>query len=354
MGKEYRKYREGCTHHVYCKGVDGNVIFYSKQDCIYYITLFYHLSRRYGITIRAFCIMPNHVHSNEQAPSRKDFFEFHRVLNRDFTRTYNKEHGRTGPIFMKPFGFAPKTVGKRIRENIAYIINNAKVGRLAQDIDQYKWNLMPYRNSDHPFSAELVKRKASNPLRRSLAMLKYYYDRNMPLTYDRQRVLLKKLKPDEAMQLTDYILSIHNCLDYEAIGSLYMNDVENAVTTARNNSGSEHDIPEDFEDYRIYNRMMKLALESGVDLQRCNFEGMPKKEIERLKEQFRLARFPVKQIRKFLHLGPGNLDRSDFANRGDFAGCGDFAGSGDSADRGAENADNQLVKYFNTPNFKGY
>ena len=309
MGREYRKYREGCTHHVYCKAVDGNVIFYSVQDCIYYITLYYHLAKKYGIVTRAFSIMPNHIHSNEQAPSRKDFFDFHMALNRDFTRTYNKEHGRTGPLFMKPFGFAPKIVGKRIRDNISYILNNAVVGNLVSDIDQYKWNLMPYRKTNHPFSSKIVQRAASHPLRRSLDMLRYYYERDMPLRYDRQRVLFRKLKPFEVAQLTDYIISIHNCLDYEAIGSLYMNDVENAVTSARNNSGSEHDIPEDYEDYKVYNRMLKMARRLGVDLQRCNFEGMPEKEIVKMTEQFCFAGFPVRQIRKFLHLGA--LDRGE-------------------------------------------
>ena len=305
MGKEYRKYRDGCTHHVYCKAVDGNVIFYSLQDCIYYITLYYHLARRFGIVTRAFCIMPNHIHSNEQAPSEKNFFEFHRVLNRDFTKTYNKEHGRTGPLFMKPFGFAPKVVGKRIRENISYILNNAVVGNLVPDVDQYKWNLMPYRKYSHPFSTKMVLRTASHPLRRSLEMLKYYYDRRLPLTYNRQRVLFKKLKQFEVAQLIDYIISLHNCLDYEAIGLLYKNDIENAIISARNNSGSEHDIPEDFEDYKVYNKMLKLARASGVDLQKCNFERMPGEELVKITEQFCLAGFPVRQIRKFLHLGRG-------------------------------------------------
>ena len=325
MGREYRKYREGCTHHVYCKGVEGNVIFYSVQDCIYYITLYYHLAKRFGIVTRAFCIMPNHIHTNEQAPSKEDFFEFHRVLNRDFTRTYNKEHGRSGSLFMKPFGFAPKMVGKRIRDNISYILNNAVVGNLVTDIDQYRWNLMPYRKTKHPFSSKMVQRAASHPLRRSLEMLRFYYERDLPLTYDRQRVLFKRLKPFEVAQLTDYIISIHNCLDYEAIGSLYMNDVENAVTSARNNSGSEHDIPEDFEDYKVYNRMLKMARRLGVDLQRCNFEGMPEKEIVILTQRFFDAGFPIRQIRKFLHLWPGNFCGGDLdrgcSDRGDL-GCG--------------------------------
>ena len=305
MSKDYRKYRDGCTHHVYCKAVDGNVIFYSLQDCIFYLTLYYHLAKKYGIVTRAFSIMPNHVHSNEQAPSETAFFEFHKALNRDFTQTYNEEHHRTGPLFMKPFGFAPKTVGKRIRENIAYIVNNAVAGNLAKDIDQYKWNLMAYRCSSYPFSAKIVLRKASRRLRKSVKMLQYYYDKGMPLSYNRQRVLFKNLTSKEIAQLTDLIISLHNCLNFDAIARLYNGNVDNAILSARTHSGSEHDIPEDFEDYSAYQSMMRIAVEYGVDLKTCNFETMPSKDLRKLFVILSRLGFPQKQIQKFLHLTRG-------------------------------------------------
>lgn len=217
MSQDYRTYHEGSTHHVFCKAIGGNIIFYSVQDCIFYITLYYHLAWKYGIITRAFSIMPNHIHSNEQAPSRKAFVDFHRDLNREFTMTYNAEHKRSGTLFMKPFGFAPKTVGKKIRENIAYIVNNAVAGNLADDLDEYRWNLMAYRNTSYPFSSKIALNKASNRLRRSVKMLKYYYSCGLPLTYDRQRELFKNLSSEEAGQLTDLIISIHNCLIYSDI-----------------------------------------------------------------------------------------------------------------------------------------
>ena len=305
MSQDYRTYHEGSTHHVFCKAIGGNIIFYSVQDCIFYITLYYHLARKYGIITRAFSIMPNHIHSNEQAPSRKAFVDFHRDLNREFTITYNAEHKRSGTLFMKPFGFAPKTVGKKIRENIAYIVNNAVAGNLADDLDEYRWNLMAYRNTSYPFSSKIALNKASNRLRRSVKMLKYYYSCGLPLTYDRQRVLFKNLSSEEAGQLTDLIISIHNCLDYKAIGRLYNGDVENAALSARTNNGSEHDIPDDYEDYSDYTAMMRIARDNGVDLKTCNFETMPSKELKKLSDIFRYSGFSNKQIRKFLHLGSG-------------------------------------------------
>ena len=302
MGRNYRTYRDGCTHHVYCKAVDGNIIFYSSRDCIYYITLYYHLARRYGIVTRAFGIMPNHVHSNEEAPTEESFFSFQRDLTRVFTKEYNSEHKRTGRLFIKPFGFAPKIVGKRVRDNIAYIVNNPVVGKLSKTIDSYRWNLMAYRNTDHPFSNKILLNKASYRLRRSLGRLQYYFDNGIPLNYACQRMLFDGLTSKEVAQLTDRIIYMHNFLDYGAMADYYQGSIENAVTAISANSGSEHDIPEDFDDYSVYKKMSQLAMKNGVDLKECNFETWTVDELAQLADKFSWAGFSSKQIRIFLHL----------------------------------------------------
>ena len=302
MGKDYRKYRDGQTHHVYSKAVDGNIIFYSIHDCIYYLTLYYHLARHYGIQILAFSIMPNHIHSNEKAPSRDNFVLFHCRIASEFSRKYNVRHKRKGPLFMRSFGFAPKTVGKKVRDNISYIVNNPVVGKISKSIDGYRWNLMAYRDTDHPFSEKTRLDKASFRLRRSLSMLKYYFENGIPLDYTCQRILYKGLSKKESAQLTDRIVSIHNFLDYKAIAQYYQGDIEKAVIAISANSGSEYDIQEDYEDYRAYNEMLKLARDCGVDLASCNFEEWAKEDLAKIIWHFNHAGFQPKQIRKFLQL----------------------------------------------------
>ena len=302
MGRSYRKYQDGNICHVYCKAVNGNIIFYSSRDIIFYLTLYYHLARRYGIVTRAIAIMPNHVHSNEQARTTESFISFHRDLNRIFTKEYNQEHKRSGRVFIKPFGYAPKYKGKTIRQNITYIVNNPVVGGLCKDIDSYRWTLMAYRNSDHPFSEKIVLNKASFRLRRSLTRLQYYYDNGIPLNYACQRVLFQGLNPKETAQLTDRIISMHNCLDYNRIAKYYNNSIENAVLAISANSGTEYDIKEDSEDYSLYRTMTKIALKEGVDLKQCNFETMDAEQLTNLADKFLCAGVPPKLVCKFLHM----------------------------------------------------
>lgn len=302
MRSLYRHYVHGGRHHVYNKGVDGNIIFYSVRDFTYYLTLFYHLARHYGISTWAFCIMPNHVHSNVSAPSYEHFTSFHRDLFSFFTREYNTEHSRKGRLFIPHFGYAPKIAAKKIRDNISYIVNNPVVGNLTRNIDGYKWDLMAYRNSDHPYSEPLTLKNASYALRMSLKKLRYYHDNSLPLTYARQGELLKGLESDEKTQLTDRIISMHNCLDYNAIAKMYGGDIRNAIIAINANSGNEHDIPEDNEDYSAYYRMMKVTYKSGIDLKTCNFENWPQEKLDNLIRLFSEMGAHNAQISKFLHL----------------------------------------------------
>ena len=302
MGSYYRHYVNGGRHHVYNNGVDGNIIFYSVRDTILFLTMFYHLAKRYEISTWAFCIMPNHVHSNVSAPSYEQFKSFHRDLFSRFTREYNKEHSRRGHAFILHFGYAPKTSAKRIRDNISYICNNPVVGCLTKTIDGYKWNLMAYRNSDHPFSEPIKLKTASYSLRMSLKKLSYFFDNGLHLTYARQTELFKGLNPNEKAQLTDRIIHMHNCLDYSAIAKMYGGNINNAIIAINANTGNEYDIPEDNEDYSFYYRMMKMASTSGVDLKTCNFEPWTYERLYVLIRKFSDAGIPRSQIRKFLHI----------------------------------------------------
>ena len=301
MGKAYRVFREGFPHHTFTRGINGNVIFFALSDCLYFTTLFCCLAQRFKISVRGFSIMPNHVHSNETAPDKKSFLLFHCRLNSEFTHEYNSEHGRKGPLLDKRFGYAPKTSGKRIRDNLCYIANNATVGNLSKDILEYRWNLLAYRQSDHPFSEEIDMKHSSRAMKRALKMVSYFRDNDLPFNYARQRLLMKNLSLKEKRQLVDYIITRYNCLDYAAMESFYQDSFEQACISFRANSGSEHDIPEDHENYGIYAKMTSLARKEGIDLKRCNFEAEKPDVIYRLFLLGQELGFPIRQLHRFLH-----------------------------------------------------
>lgn len=299
---DYRTFRIGFPHHVYTKAENGFVIFYSPEDCIFYLTLYFSLVLKYGIEVLAFDIMPNHTHSNERASCREDFRKFHSALESQFVAGYNLEHNRKGPLFQSPFGYAPKMVAKRIKDNLCYIANNEVVGNMKDSVLKSRWNMLAYFENDHPFSEKLVIRRSSWKMKKAVKMVRSFRESLLPLNYQRQRIIFNGLSAVEKAQITDYIISKYNCVNYKAVASYFSGTMEKAILVMESNSGSEHDIPEDFENYGKYVEMAKRCLAKGIDLKTVNFEHYPREELRKMIQMLKTSDTPLKQIYKFLHI----------------------------------------------------
>lgn len=300
-----RNFKEGLPNHVYQKGYNGNIVFYTTADCVYYVTLYSVLSRRYGIRTYSFSLMPNHVHSLQEALTREVFVTFNYETAKEFAKGYNVRHSRDGALFDSPFGSAPKKVGKQIRSCFSYINNNAPVGRLSDHILDYRWNLMAYRNDQCPYSSKILRDKASAGLRRSLALVDHNYKTGRPIGYSIQNTIFGGLKPVEKKQLLDYILSRYNFLDYSGFDK-YFGSFDKAILAMEANGGSEYDIQEDWDDYSVYSELSVLVKKAGFCLEHINFDSMPSDDKLMLaNEMLAHSRASRRQIEKYLHIAPG-------------------------------------------------
>lgn len=295
-------FRSGFPHHVYTKGDDGFVIFYSQEDCIFYFTLFSSAVHKYGIEVLAFEIMPNHTHSCERSRCLEDLRMFHSELESKFVYGYNREHHRHGPLFMSPFGFAPKVVAKRIKDSICYIANNTVAGKMKDSVLKSRWNMLAYYNNDHPFSEKLVLRNSSWKMKKAVRLVKYYGKRRMPLDYQRQRQIFNGLSPKEKEQIMDLIVTTYNFVNYKSMSAYFGGSMEGAILVMEANSGSENDIPDDFDDYGKYLTMMKICVEMGLDLKTVNFELLSEDDKRRMVRFLESSGAKINQIYKFLHI----------------------------------------------------
>ena len=296
-----RFYKEGYPNHVYCKGKDGNMIFYSTSDCIYYFTLYCCLSRKYGVSTYAFSIMPNHTHSQQKAPNRRVFISFNQDLQSVFTRGYNSWHNREGELFEKPFGSAPKTDEKHIKNNLSYICNNAAEGKLSKGVSDYRWNLMAYYRNDHPFSDKIILSESSIKMREAVKYIDKMRRLNRPLDYRIQSMLFKGLNHKQRMQVTDYIVVRYNCLDYDNY-SKYFGSFEKALAGMDANTGSEHDLKEEWEDFSKYRELIDMAGRLGLDMEHINFEKVDRDAIMELILPLSRVCSDKKKLSRFLHL----------------------------------------------------
>lgn len=300
-----RIFKEGYPCHVYSKGYGGMMVFYSIADCLFYITLYSCLSRKYHIRTNAFSLMPNHTHSQQVVVSRQVFTAFNQELLSLFTRGYNIQHGRSGELFQKPFGSAPKIGGKSIKNNLSYINNNGAAGKLSRGVLDYRWNLMAYYDTDYPFSEKIVLNQASKRMRWAMRYVIELHGKNRPLDYRIQAMLFKGLNAKERKQLIDFIVVQYNFLDYSAI-TKHFGSFERALIAMDANTGSEHDIKEDWEDFSEYRSMIEVCRQAGYNMESINFKLMKKEELFGLVILLSSVTKDKRKIFRFLHMDSGH------------------------------------------------
>ena len=169
-----------------------------------------------------------------------------------------------GPVFNSPFGFAPKTSDKKVRTNFIYVDNNPVERKLVRKAEEYRWNFLAYAASDHPFSVKLVLRKARYPLQQAVRMIKRQHAKGHYLSYPLLQRLFAPLTRPEKEQLTDFIVTTYNVIDYQYC-IRFFDSLENMLISTYANTGSEYDISEieTGKTDAVYLQISRLLLETG-------------------------------------------------------------------------------------------
>lgn len=258
---QQRRFSRGVLNHVYQRTVNRSLIFYCVSDYLVYYTLMCVLANKYHIRILMVSLMPDHIHLSIIASSIKDFSSFMRELTSAFSRKHNAVCHHDGAFFEGPFGSAPKYGDKNVRANLLYVGDNAPERKLVSKAEDYRWNFIAYAQSDHPFSQKLVVRRASYAMKKALSEIKATHKKGHPLSYTQLKRLFSRLDRKEKEQLTDYIITLYNVIDYKS-AIRYFGSYEEMLTALHSNTGSEYDINEVFvgKSDAHYGRMVSICM----------------------------------------------------------------------------------------------
>lgn len=296
-----RFYRDGVFHHLYIKALYGRILFYKTEDYLVLYSLFGTLVTKYSLKVEMFCIMFNHIHACLRAPSENTFIAFCRDLTSIFTKEYNKEYNRGGELLMR-CGYAAKAAGKAHRSCLIYIANNPVAGKLVPRAIDYKWNMLAYFITKHPFSNRLVKRESRFAMRQSLALVDWRFRERRYLNYTLLERIFGRLDKNERHQMVDYIVSRYFFIDKQSFLS-HFDGIEKAVVAIDSSAGSEHDLYEPWEDYSIYLSMLKKTLDFGEDFRQFRFHEMSHGTLWRLMNTLSGVQGATdKHVARFLHL----------------------------------------------------
>ena len=298
-----RKFVNGEVNHTYQRTVSGFNIFYEVEDYLVYYTIFSILAIKYGIVVYGLCLMIDHIHSLISTADRKTFCNFIRHVSLLFVKEYNKEHGRSGPLFQEGFGSAPKIGLKRLRTAIAYLFNNPVERFLCSRAQEYRWNFLPYAQCRNPYSEPVRLRQASRALRKAIKEVDGARERGQHMTYTMIRRLFSTLDKQEKNQLTDYIIVRYSAIRYDLLAACYGGH-DNMLTAINSNTGSEYDISEticgrsDTEFRELHRYVHAEGFENAGDV----ISQEEKVKLHLMEKMLKRTSASVYQIRKFLHI----------------------------------------------------
>jgi putative transposase len=103
MARRKVQFASGGFYHLYNRGANRTSIFHDDDDYLYVLRAMKRYSRQYGLSVIAYCLMPNHFHwlvyqegdiSARLLPQR--------VFN-GYVKAFNRRHQRSGTLFEGPF-----------------------------------------------------------------------------------------------------------------------------------------------------------------------------------------------------------------------------------------------------------
>ena len=302
--KAKRKFVEGEVNHTYQRTVSGFNIFYEPVDYLVYYTIFSITAKSLGVDVYGLCLMIDHIHSLVAAGSRENYSRFMATVTSVFVKEYNKEHGRSGPLFERVFGSAPKLGMKLLRTAIAYLFNNPVERFISRYAQEYRWNFLAYGRSDNPFSELLKIRHASPSLKRALKEVDGTHARNRHLTYPQLKRIFTGLDKKEKNQLMDYIIVSYNVIRYDILTTKCYNGYDNMLLAINSNTGSEYEIKEhkwsrsDVEYRELYQYVHAHGFKDAADVIALSTDA----KLGLLIDMLQQTNASKPQICKFLHL----------------------------------------------------
>jgi putative transposase len=86
-------------YHIYNRGVDKNPIFFNSENYLYCLHLVKRYKARYGISVIAYCLMPNHYHLLLRQDGDIPIYRFINALFNSYVQAVNRQQNRRGTLF---------------------------------------------------------------------------------------------------------------------------------------------------------------------------------------------------------------------------------------------------------------
>ncbi|HZM97424.1 MAG TPA: transposase [Vicinamibacterales bacterium] len=139
MARRSRIQFPGAVYHVMSRGNRKSTIVDDNDDRRTFMTTFSEAANDCQVRVYACCLMGTHYHTLLDTP-RGNLSEFIRTLNTEYSKAFNRRHGRVGHTFEQRFESLVVQREKYLRRVARYIALNPVKAHLCRDAADWPWS----------------------------------------------------------------------------------------------------------------------------------------------------------------------------------------------------------------------
>ena len=129
----------GFPHHITQRGNYRQNIFVDDTDREKYLSFLEIESKRYDLSVLAYCLMPNHVHCIVIPKNEDTMGNVFKYVNMKYSQYYNKKLGAGGHLFQGRF-FSSVMDESYLLAGVRYIERNPVRAKIARKPTEFKWS----------------------------------------------------------------------------------------------------------------------------------------------------------------------------------------------------------------------
>jgi putative transposase len=107
MPRHARIVLPGVPHHITQRGNNKSRVFFSERDRLLYLALLRDNAKRYGLDIRGYCLMTNHVHVVAVPLTEDSLAEAIGRTHQKYSLQFNRRYARIGHLWQGRFHSCP-------------------------------------------------------------------------------------------------------------------------------------------------------------------------------------------------------------------------------------------------------
>ena len=136
MARRPRLFAPGLLYHVIVRGNQRQKTFLDQSDYQAYLERLGRYRQKFGYTVHAFCLMPNHVHLLVES-SHEPLAKFMQGLQQSYSQYFNLRHRKTGHVFQGRYKAIVCQKDEYLLQLIRYIHLNPVRAAMVKEPEQY-------------------------------------------------------------------------------------------------------------------------------------------------------------------------------------------------------------------------